>query len=239
MNENSFIQIFHQGYRRFALSFSLHFLEQVLSSIRLSLARNESVSQPTHFACAYTKKGNTHTQATRTHRKWGRTFFGRFLHVYTYVYCLYIHTYICLNSHIYQICHCCFYCVLKLIIIHTRTLIYPLCHLHIQLIFISATLLIVYNGMCVYYCFIFCTKNFGFVHVGFLTWRRQNDREGGGRCVRNSERERATWCIGIFLYWITAFRILCRFARFFSFKHIIIVIRANILNSSHFSQLVF
>lgn len=95
-----------------------------LFGLALSLARNESVSQPTHFACAYTKKGNTHTrthiQRTRTHRKWGRTFFGRFLHVYTYVYSIYIHIYIliCLNT--YQICHCCFYCVL-IIIIHTHT----------------------------------------------------------------------------------------------------------------------
>lgn len=31
-----------------------------------------------------------------------------------------------------------------------------------------------------------------------------------------------------FLYWITAFRILCRFARFFSLKHIIIVISVPI-----------
>lgn len=95
-----------------------------LFGLALSLARNESVSQPTHFACAYTKKGNTHTrthiQRTRTHRKWGRTFFGRFLHVYTYVYSIYIYIYIliCLNT--YQICHCCFYCVL-IIIIHTHT----------------------------------------------------------------------------------------------------------------------
>lgn len=129
MNENSFIHIFHQGYRRFALTLST-FLEHLLSlslslfGLALSLARNESVSQPTHFACAYTKKGNTHTrthiQRTRTHRKWGRTFFGRFLHVYTYVYSIYIHIYIliCLNT--YQICHCCFYCVL-IIIIHTHT----------------------------------------------------------------------------------------------------------------------
>lgn len=143
-------------------------------------------------ACRNQRTSLAHTQkkVTHTHKQHAHTeneverFLGDFS-MYTH-----IHTYICLNSHIYQICHCCFYCVLKIIIIHTRTLIYPLCHLHIQLIFISATLLIVYNGMCVYYCFIFCTKNFGFVHVGFLTWRRQNDREGGGRCVRNSERER-------------------------------------------------
>lgn len=64
MNENSFIHIFHQGYRRFALTLST-FLEHLLSlfGLALSLARNESVSQPTHFACAYTKKGNTHTHA--------------------------------------------------------------------------------------------------------------------------------------------------------------------------------
>lgn len=89
MNENSFIQIFHQGYRRFALSFSLHFLEQVLSSIRLSLARNESVSQPTHFACAYTKKTHTHKQHAHTENEVER-FLGDFS-MYTHMYIAYIY----------------------------------------------------------------------------------------------------------------------------------------------------
>lgn len=126
MNENSFIHIFHQGYRRFALTLST-FLEHLLS---LSLAwlshlRVTRACRNQRTSLAHTqKKGNTHTrthiQRTRTHRKWGRTFFGRFLHVYTYVYSIYIHIYIliCLNT--YQICHCCFYCVL-IIIIHTHT----------------------------------------------------------------------------------------------------------------------
>lgn len=51
---------------------------------------------------------------------------------------------------------------------HTQTLIYSLASTTYLIDIIFATLLIVYNGMCVGYCFIFCTKNFGFVHVGLF-----------------------------------------------------------------------
>lgn len=90
MNENSFIQIFHQGYRRFALSFSLHFLEQVLSSIRLSLARNESCrNQRTSLAHTQKKVTHTHKQHAHTENEVER-FLGDFS-MYTHMYIAYIY----------------------------------------------------------------------------------------------------------------------------------------------------
>lgn len=55
---------------------------------------------------------------------------------------------------------------------------------------------------------------------------------GAGADACGARRE--TWCIGIFLYWITAFRILCRLSRFCNGTHIIPIICGNLFYSSHF-----
>lgn len=103
MNENSFIHIFHQGYRRFALTLST-FLEHLLS-LSFSLAwlshlRVTRACRNQRTSLAHTQKMVTHTHA-RTYKEHAHTeneverFLGDFsMYTHMYIPYTYIYTYL-------------------------------------------------------------------------------------------------------------------------------------------------